>query len=613
MNRQGKHSVAWAFLLAIILSSMTVFSKNIEVKSIHPKTPIESLVLKQWTSEQGLISNNLTSINIDQDGFIWVTCFNGLLKFDGHSFDLFDTENLDILNSNAFMKSFMSESEGILFSTQASGIVQYKSGTFVSPEYNKDLPKYIRKVRIDSKGRVWAGANNRGIYLVENDSAVSLNISELKNISVLDIAEDRQNSIYVASRGAGLVKINNSNSIKFYTESDGLYSDVVNCVYVAKDNSIYVGTKDGLNILKSGKISKVRFFRNIEINQIIEDGYGSIWVATEMGLGRINNRYRTKELFTPEDGLPTRQVSGLDFDNEGNLWLATKKGGLLRLKYGNFINYTRKDGLALNQVNIIVEKSPGLYYVGSDEGGVNIISNRIVGRMRFNTDLKRNGIRDICFVNQNEIWIGSYRGILIKRGINEKLINKSAEMPSDDVRRIFKDSQNQIWVGTRSAGLIRFKNDTVERTFDINGGLTTNYILSIEEDQNGLIWVGTNGGGLISIDDNEQLETYNPFSNDASGILIFNIHVDDDNALWLATNIGIFYFKDGKFDQLELVSNYQNDTFFDIISDDLGNLWITSNIGLYRIRISDVREFLGGKIEQIPSFLYDHNDGMSNK
>ncbi len=613
MIRQGKYRIAGILFFLIIWFSSTVNGSDLDIKSIHPKTPVESLVLKQWTSEQGLISNNLTSVNVDRDGFLWVTCFNGLLKFDGHSFALFDSENLNILNSNAFMNSYMSNSDGIFYSTQASGIIQYKGGMFMSPGFNDNLPDYIRKVKIDDKGRIWAGANNRGLYIIENDTAIMLDIPELKNITVMDMAFDRHNNIFVASRGAGLIQINDKTPIRFYKEEDGLYSDVVNCLYFAEDNSLYIGTKDGLNILKNGKISKVRYFRNIEINQIIEDGYGSVWVATEMGLGRINERYRTKELFTPEDGLPTRQVSGLDFDNEGNLWLATKKGGLLRLKYGNFINYTTKDGLALNQVNIIVEKSPGLYYVGSDEGGINIISNRIVGRMRFNTDLKRNGIRDICFINQNEIWIGSYRGILIKKGINEKLLNQDTGMPSDDIRRIFKDSQNRIWVGTRSAGLIRFKNDTIEKIFDLNTGLSTNYILSIEEDQKGLIWVGTNGGGLISIDKNDQLKSYNPFKKDASGILIFNIHLDDGNTLWLATNIGIFYFENAEFKQLELASNYQNDTFFDIVSDDVGNLWITSNIGLYRIRISDARAFLDGQTEQIPSFLYDHNDGMSNK
>jgi len=549
MIRSSLYSTFSLTVSIILTICIAAYGQGNSSKSIHPKTPIETLVLKQWTAEDGLISNNLTSLNVDPEGFIWITSFNGLLKFDGNSFDLFDSKNVEILNSNAFMNSQINESQGILFSTQASGIIQYKGGMFISPSYNQDLPKYIRKVVTDRSGKIWAGANNKGIYIIQNDQVEAFNAPELKNITIMDIVCSNQNTIYAASRGIGLVEINN-NSTKIFTEDNGLYSNSVNCLFISSDNSIYIGTKNGLNILKGGKIQSVRFFKNIEVNQILEDGYGSIWVATEMGLGRINNTYRTKELFTPEDGLPTRQVSGLGFDHEGNLWLSTKKGGLLRLKYGNFINYTKADGLALDQVNLIVEKSPGLYFVGSDEGGINIVSNRIIGRMRFNTDLKRNGIRDICFISSSEVWVGSYRGILIKKGIDERLLNRNTGLPADDIRRIFKDNKGQVWAGSRSGGLIKFHKDTIEKVFNIHNGFASNYILSIEEDSKGTIWVGTNGGGLHSIDESGQIQIFNPFKEDASGILIFNIHVDDNNALWLATNIGIFYFNEEKFTQL---------------------------------------------------------------
>ena len=137
----GKYSISVIFFFVLIWFSSTVIGSNLDIKSIHPKTRIESLVLKQWTSEQGLISNNLTSVNVDQDGFLWITCFNGLLKFDAHSFALFDSENLSFLNSNAFMNSFIHPLDSIIFSTQASGIVYYKKGTFRYPDYNKSLPK----------------------------------------------------------------------------------------------------------------------------------------------------------------------------------------------------------------------------------------------------------------------------------------------------------------------------------------------------------------------------------------------------------------------------------------------------------------------------------------
>jgi signal transduction histidine kinase/ligand-binding sensor domain-containing protein len=450
------------------------------------------------------------------------------------------------------------------------------------------------------------------MYLIEDNQVKSLNIPALESITVMDIISNGQDVIFAATRGAGLLQIQDDTH-NILTVRDGLYSDVINCLFLSQDNSIYIGTKNGLNKIKDGRIQKINFFKNIEINQVIEDGFGSIWVATEMGLGRINPVYHTTELFTPENGLPTRQVSGLAFDYEGNLWLTMKKSGLIRLRYGNFINYTQAGGLALDQVNIIVEKSPGLYYIGSDEGGINIISNRVIGHFKYYTDLRRNGIRDICFVDDNELWIGSYRGILIKKGLEEKLLNQQNGLPAEDVRRIYKDSRDQVWVGTRSGGLIKFREDKIDTTFDISSGFNTNYILSIEEDSKGTLWVGTNGGGLYAIDTNQNIRMFNPFQEDASGILIFNIHIDEKDALWLATNIGVFYFDREKFIQLDIISNSQNDTFFDIIFDDVGSIWITSNIGTFRVDYKQVMDFLAGTIDQIPSSLYDHNDGMNNK
>jgi len=581
------------------------------IKSLHPNQPIKSLVLKQWTAEDGLISNNLTSVNIDTDGFVWITSFNGLLKFDGNSFELFDKEKLPFLQSNAFIDTYANADSNLFFATQASGIIQFEKWKFSKPDFNQNIPRYIRNVYVDKSGTIWAGSNNEGLYKISNGVVEKIDDPAVNNITIVDITEDEDGRLYIATWGNGLI-VRDGDFIRRITEDDGLFSNTINSLFLSKNNSLYIGTTHGLNILQNGRILRELFFNNIEINEIIEDDHGSIWVATEMGLGRINSLYKVKELFTTNEGLPTRQVSGLTFDNEGNLWLTTKKGGLIRLKHGNFVNYTRNDGLALDQINIIVEKRPGLYYVGSDDGAINIISNKIVGKYNIGIDLRKNGIRDICFVNSNETWIASYRGILIKRGSEEILLNKNNGLPTDDVRRIYKDRNGIIWAGTRSGGLLKFKDDELIEVYNRNNGLHSNYILSVEEDTNGLMWIGTNGGGLYSIDTVGNIKNFNPFS-DASGILIFNIHIDENNIKWLATNVGIFRFKDGEFKMLEIQSNSQNDTFFDIVFDDLDGIWITSNIGVYKILTKDIIRWDNGELDRLPSILFDHNDGLNNK
>ncbi len=378
------------------LAGITGYTQHL--KSLHPNQPIKSLVLKQWTAEEGLISNNLTSVNVDMDGFIWITCFNGLLKFDGDNFELYDIEKLPYLQSNAFIDTYVNGNNNILFSTQASGIIKYEKWKFSKPDFTQHIPRYIKTTFIDRNGIIWAGSNNQGLYKISNGEVEKVDHPAVNNITIMDVAEDRDGRLFIATRGNGLI-IRDGDFIRKLTEEDELFSNTINSLFLSKNNSVYIGTTHGLNIYKEGRVIGEPFFNNIEINEIIEDDHGSIWVASEMGLGRINSLYKVKELFTTNEGLPTRQVSGLKFDNEGNLWLATKKGGLIRLKNGNFVNYSRKDGLALDQINIIVEKKPGLYYVGSDDGEINIISNKIVGKYNIGMDLRKNGIRDICFVN----------------------------------------------------------------------------------------------------------------------------------------------------------------------------------------------------------------------
>jgi len=528
------------FLLLFQCRSLSLWGQAI--KSIHPNKPIHSLVLKQWTAEDGLISNNLTAINKDAEGFLWITCFNGALKFDGNTFQLFDTEKLNFLNSNAFMDLEIGEDNTIWFSTQASGIVVRKQGNFIYPDFNRDLPKSIRNIHIDSNNTLWIGSNNSGLYYIRDDTVIHVENPLVATSTIMDITSDNMGRIFVATYKNGLIVIDNNLYYQYGIE-EGLHSNDVNTVYLSRDNILYVGTTQGLNTIEDGKVASESYLEEAEVNKIIEDGYGSLWIATETGLFRLNKLYHTSEKFGTEDGLPTRQISDLVFDHEGNLWLSTKKGGIVRLKHSNFINYSEVDGLALDQVNIIEEKEPGIFYVGSDDGAINIIDNGKISDFRIKTDLKQNGIRDICFVDRDQVWIGSYSGLLIKKGNNERLLTRKNGLPAHDVRRIRKDSQGNVWVATRSAGLLKFRGDTLQQVYNKSNGLGANYILSIHEDAKRNIWVGTNGGGLGKIDLQGNVNNYS-INDDPSGILFFNIMTDTEDIKWLATNVGIFRFDD---------------------------------------------------------------------
>ena len=71
--------------------------------------------------------------------------------------------------------------------------------------------------------------------------------------------------------------------------------------------------------------------------------------------------------------------------------------------------------------------------------------------------------------------------------------------------------------------------------------MKADYILALEEKSNGDIYIGTHSGGLSIIKKNGEIINY-PIEGGKSGILIFNLHILDDNSIWIATNIGIYKF-----------------------------------------------------------------------
>ncbi len=248
------------------------------------------LVLHQWTVEDGLISNNLTSVNCTSDGFIWITCFNGAIKFDGSDFQLYDLANLDILRSNAFISSFEDDNGNIWFATQASGILKYANWEFQEFSLNSNIPRYIRAVYKDKDDRLWIGANNQGLYLYDNNKVEKITFTGLTDVSIMDIDSDQLGRKYIATSGEGFSVYQNG-EFKCYSEEDGLASNNVNEIFIASSSEVYLATLNGISIFDGEQLKTLNFLKGTEINKILDDNLGSIWFATERRLGRINERF----------------------------------------------------------------------------------------------------------------------------------------------------------------------------------------------------------------------------------------------------------------------------------------------------------------------------------
>ena len=282
------------------------------------------------------------------------------------------------------------------------------------------------------------------------------------------------------------------------------------------------------------------------INDICQDSYGYIWIATENGLNRFDGYRFTTYLHHPDDSttLSSNIVVKLYCDKKGQLWVGTRTG-LSRYDYGtdHFIHYPFDE--QTSRVTAIMERQNGDFLIGTSGRGLfTLVDGRFVkvpdglttptGNWYYNKMMEdrlgrfwKSGYgEEVTVKDQHDV-----RQLTVKRGIvvgmadldNETLIVcmhgiysfSQGEMKEADIDlsalgntkvvmcSSFQDYEGNLYIGTRGDGLFLLKKGSrklvrVEcqlRDLDLN----TAKIWTINEDRNGNIWLGCQSKGLVMI------------------------------------------------------------------------------------------------------------------
>src|ERR1700730_4201548 len=108
-----------------------------------------------WTTDNGLPQNSVNDIRQTRDGYLWLSTFDGIVRFDGVRFTVFDKGNSPGISNNRFLRLYEDTQGDLWAGTEEGGIVRYHQGRFTS--YGKEqglmtLNAYY--VTADSDGHV---------------------------------------------------------------------------------------------------------------------------------------------------------------------------------------------------------------------------------------------------------------------------------------------------------------------------------------------------------------------------------------------------------------------------------------------------------------------------
>jgi PAS domain S-box-containing protein len=573
----------------------------------------DGIKFERLSIEQGLPQSTIFCILQDQRGFMWFGTQNGLTRYDGHTFKLYDYDpkNPNSLSQNLVI-SLLEDHLGMLWvGTWGGGLNRFdrKTEKFkvyknIQGEPNSLSDNDIWSIYEDKEGVLWFGTG-KGLnkYNRENEKFTRyLENSTIDNQAV----KNRVNTIYQDPSGIlwvgaddGLHKCERKDNfarIECKGGSKGLTPQKIRVIYGDdKNNVLWLGTEGGLYkfILENGKIihdhkitDKLNELRDKQISQIYRDSSGILWVGTQ-GQGLyildplLEKPTQYKNIPGNPDSLSNDDVRAIYEDNSGLIWIGTYTRGLnkydpQRKKFTLYRNIPRNQN-NLNNKNTNSLSNNEIMAIGKGKGGVVWIGTWGGGIYNFNQENKDSTHYEIPYtVSQNP--------------------NRN------NIRALCEDNDNILWVGTGRAGLYKFEpgvnnlipyiiKDSKEKEEYIIG--PEEYILTIKLDKKGVLWIGTMDKGLTKIEKNRKEYKHKNYRYDSnndkslSDDKVYSILEDRSGTLWIGTGNGglnrlddkekrIFTRFQPSRDQRDSISH----NFITAICEDRGGtLWIGTNGG----------------------------------
>ncbi|HEX4645389.1 MAG TPA: two-component regulator propeller domain-containing protein, partial [Verrucomicrobiae bacterium] len=330
-------------------------------------------LVDQWQTDDGLPQNSATSIAQTPDGYLWFGTFNGLVRFDGVRFTVFDSANTPELASSRVTKVYVDDRGALWTITEFGDLARYAEGRFTHFTSKDGLPSDgVVTVGEDCSGNLWISGNrNEGCYRFEDGRFVLRlkPLAAMKTSSVFAFIPTQEGGFWGAQRGClirispgetawYMLDINHPEAVVETTEPTGGLR-VLRGVCRCRDGGLWILAGDGLRQLRAGHWAKTIECPIMFARSFYEDSQGNVWVGTaDDGLYRFDaqggiHRYKFN---TDEKDEP---VVSIYEDKERNLWMGTDGAGLYRVKQRTFKTYTSKDGLPAKVVKSVTEDQDG--------------------------------------------------------------------------------------------------------------------------------------------------------------------------------------------------------------------------------------------------------------
>lgn len=591
-----------------------------------------------FNSQNGLPSDQVNTLVKDHLGFIWIGTREGLARFDGHQFDIFQHRRDDTTSiPNNWIEALLLDHNNRLWIGTSRGLCYYRpeSRSFAPLPTAVDsllIHERIHFLHQDQSKILWIGTPNRLVRLdLERDSLTNFAFSVQPSDTTFDIARikgiqsitsDEDQEILWVGTQSGLVKFNKSNHKytwypNYLPNQDAQYlANAIRRLHQLPNGKLLIGSWNGAYLFDpySGEFKAIRPpdlkdtapFRSTVISFLSMPAHGLVGITYRTGFCWYSYTREEVETTWVNNALEELTYSAQLVDRQQRIWGVHERG---LFQYNPLINQIREHKIpfrnplyAVMPRSIIAGREPNQYYIAalafnglitwdSEKDSWDVIPPPP-------GETWNSGIQDMIRLNNGRIILASNHKLFELLEDQQRIlpIFTDLDFGKPAFRRMVEGTPNELWIGSRRAGLYRLQLNTAdlrvyrEELDKDPGDIRHRWIENIYKDSRGQIWIRTAFEYSVYLPKRDTFIHWDSYGRPPGEDfpIIVDFQEDQDGNMWLAGEqfgLGMASVHEVEKGVIKIFSTQDGLPPFDIGHlglDQKGYLWMEHESGITR-------------------------------
>ncbi len=578
----------------------------------------------KYDSRNGMPTDFVLNTYQTKDGFIWMSTFDGYLRFDGKQFVNYNSNNTPQFKTDNNTSLFTESADSTLWLPTGAGLLCFKNGLFNS--YLSEYPNLFLRGKTNSGELVLSSAelNTKKMVLVFNTLTHQYKKLTVSTESYLNLISNTgtaqkvekdnwhitQNGIYHKSKEGTWKKITEKEGVQpnMLFSPDDIFVDHKNRVWLTSGYGIFLWDGNRFNIFP-GMEKVIIVGANPSFGYMAEDKQGGIWTSfnnTLAYLPKNENRFR----IFPKELLNIQTLHNISIDREQNIWVATDRG-VIKISKTKVVNYAAAEGITNNRISSISEVFNNKFLITTPTEQLFWLENKTIKPFSSkNSSIFNSAFNFIANKTDSKgnTWLGHQQG-LIK-------YNQSGAInivTPNQVRFVEEGIDGKIYVAVAFTGIGVIEGESTLKMLSFpKVDFKTVYFSSLHQLKDSSFLATTYRTGAMIIDKKGNVKKLDLF-NGVNGIAIFNAVELDNGDIWFATAKGLAKWVNGKITFIGTESGLTDASVFGILIDKKGEWWLPSNKGVIHAPFNEIEAYSNNKKTAVNWKIIDDADGMNNR